>query len=75
MTGGSSHYRKRPFLRSKITENGVFLSQTAFFRANAIETGPLDIKCDSDWAVLEAPPEQCTSPLCNILTLKSVLMA
>jgi hypothetical protein len=31
-----SHYRKRPFYVAKMTENGDFLSQTAFFRANAI---------------------------------------
>jgi len=51
--GAGLHYRKWPFWEAKMTENGDFLSQTAFFRAIAIETGPLDIKCDSG-------QDQCT---------------
>ena len=63
-----------------MTENGDFLSQTAFFRAFAIETGPLDIKCDSGQdqctqMIVTAPPEKRTRPHCNILPPKTVLMA
>ena len=64
-----------------MTENGDFLSQTAFFRAIAIETGPLDIKCDSgqdqctQMIVTARPSNNAPALHCNILPPKTVLMA
>jgi len=45
-----SHYRKRPFYVAKMTENGIFLSQTAFFSG----------KCDSGMRKTDATP--CNNP-------------